>query len=280
MKQNLIQKIDKFNNSPKGKIVKSIFLLFFSIVMVITATFAWFFSNVSTTSGGMSVTVSSSVSFAEYSAFYIDDLDTKEVIKTDTMSMNDDSTLSVSLLPYDVTFTSVNQYAPVVVRIELYNIEAEHIPTGAQQKTLNVTLSRDASLDTGTSTNLCGIFSSIGQFGCYTASGLALDATNQTVYDTIVAQYRADNSPCKFTTVTNETYTKTTSLDMSVLYGAGDFKTNNSGDACLVVYLVFDYNVELTELYIDQQSSSGSGANEFDQRISVANDLSTMNIYF
>lgn len=280
MKQNVIQKIDNFNNSPKGKVVKSIFLLFFSIVMVITATVAWFFSNVSTTSGGMSVSVLGNMSFAEYSAFYIQDIDSKEVIKTDTMSMNGDNTLTVSLLPYDVTFTSVNQYAPVVVRIELYQMENDNIPTGDQAKELNITITRDTSVDTGTSSSLCGIFSSIGQFGCYTASDLELNASNQTVYDMVMTQYRADDNPSKFTTIADNNYTKQTSLDLSLSYTANDLKTNSVGNECLVIYLVFDYNVVLTELYIDQESSSSGDANEFDQRFAVANDLSTINIYF
>ena len=281
MKSNLIQKIDEFNNSPKGKVVKSIFLLFFSMVMVATATLAWFFSNTSTTSAGMTMTVSGEVSYVEYTAYYIKDLDTKEVIKGEQSIVDGVNMLSVSLLPYDVTFTAVNQYAPIVIRAVFEKIENKYIPAANETKHLSVVVTRNGALDDGDGTILDDVFSSIGQVASYTSAGLALNATNKTIHDTLVAQYRADNNPQTFTTLqNNDTYTKVNSISMDLAYTLDNFEQNTQGESCLVVYLVLDYNSELTALFTEQASSAGTNVNAFDQQFEVGNDLSNINIQF
>ena len=275
----IAEMIEKFNNSKTGMLIKAIVLLVFSAAMITTVTLAWFYSNVSTTSGGMSLSVYGENSYGKYSAFYIEDIDTKEVIKGAQSNTTGVNRLDVSLRTYDKTFTSVNEYAPIVIRMELYEIEDRFIPTGDEVKQLNVIISRDTSVDTGTSEELCGIFSSIGQLGCYSSNGLELSSDNQTIYDTVIAQYRQDQNLHTFTTITNNSFSKVSDLVITVSYTASNFKTDEEDNSCLVIYMVADYNVELTEAYLDQNLNELSGLNNQEES-NIANDLTSISIDF
>lgn len=276
---SIIEKFDKFNNSPKGKVIKSICLLVFSVLLVITAALAWFASNVNTTAGGMSVTVEQQ-GYATYSAFHINNLDSGEIVKTDSQN----NTISVELLPYDTTFTSVNQYALVVLRVEIGSLPDEAIPTGQGTKSLNMVISNNLATATETKATLDGNFSSVGQVACFTSSTLSLSASNNDVYYGIKALYDDENNPpttYKFATVNNNsTYTKSKTLSVPVTYSANNFKTNSVGASVLVLYFVLDYNDELTTLYKTQASQSASGGNEFDRKFPIANDLTNIDVRF
>ena len=138
-----------------------------------------------------------------------------------------------------MTFTSTNQYAPVVVRIEIYDIPTDFVPTGNQTKYVSLVFSRNTSVSFTSDDELDEYFSSVGQIGCYTNSTLALNASNQTIYDAIVAQYRADSNIRQFTTYNQSTelYSKVGFLDISVPYTEANFKTNASSESCLVLYV-------------------------------------------
>lgn len=268
----IIETIDRFNNSPKGKVIKSILMLAFSVALVVVVTLAWFASNVSTTASNMAVTMETENSIAYYSTYTLTDIDTGEITKTTPERVNGVTNLSIELRPYDTTFKSVNQFAPVVVRIEIYETEGSFIPTGEEVRNFSLILARDPSIDTGTTTALAGLFSSIGQIGCYVASELDLSSSNSDIYNTIIAKYRADASVNKFTTKSNGVYSKVNSLSIDVEYSAANVKHNNTtGKDCVIVYVVFDYNEQLTEEYTDQQESSGGAIN-------ITNDLTRLDI--
>lgn len=276
---SVIEKFEKFNNSPKGKVIKSIFMLVFSVILVITAALAWFASNVNTTAGGMSITVEQS-GYAYYAAFHIENIETKEIVRTETQN----NTISVGLLPYDTTFTSVNQYAQIVLRVEIGSMVGDAIPTGSGTKSLNMVISNNLASATETKGTLDATFSSVGQVACFTTSTLELGATNEEVYYGIKALYQDENNPAttyKFTTVNNNsTYTKTKTLNVPVTYSESSFKEKSSGEKVLVVYFVLDYNPQLTGLYKEQASQGDAGGNEFDRKFSIANDLTNINVEF
>lgn len=273
----LIEKIHEFNNSAKGRVIKSILLLVFSLVVITTVTFAWIVSNVSTTSGGMSLNVSETFSYAKYYTYHIDDLDTKEVVKTEQTDANGASNIDVCLRSYDTTFTSVNEYAPIVLEIDLNIIDSRYIPTEDETRYVHINISRNTAVDESTASYLDGVFSSVGQIGCYTSSALSLSSNNKTVYDTIVSQYRSDNSPNKFTTVENGTYSKLSELNIDVAYNRDSLKTDANNSNWLIVYLVLDYSSVLTDIYADQVEYGLGG---FSQQIQIDNDLSKINISF
>lgn len=277
---NLIKLIDKFNQSSKGKVVKSVFMFLASVFMVVfvCVAYSWFVKQVNVGSTGMGVGTQYTVMNAHFSSFYIDNLDTKDVVKgnqyTDAQGHD---VLDIRLLPYDMTFTSTHQYAPIVVRIQIYDVTSNFIPTGNQSKNLSLIISRNTNLSFATSSSLDEYFSSVGQIGCYTNTSLALNASYSTIYSTIVTQYRADQNVMRFTTQSNSTYTKSGYLTKSISYTASNFFTDSNSDTCLVLYLCFDYNETLADAYAEQQSAtSASLENKFD----MVNDISTINVDF
>ena len=274
----ILKLINKFNSSPKGQVAKSIFCLLFSLILVVTATFAWIASNVTTTSGGMSVGVLDGGSYARYSAFYVDDINNKTIGKKGQEVISNAEGLHFGLRTYDKTFTAVNAYARVVVRIEVYNIDAGSIPQGNGTKHLNVLLSRNSALDPDTtSSKLGGVFSSIGQVGCYTSSALTYSDANATIYNTIVNSYVSANNAQTFTTVTNNVVSKQNTLSIDVAYSRSDIKTGENNKDCLFVYVVFDYITDLTNLYITQNEASLAGSSG---DANVLNDLSKIDVDF
>ena len=280
IKLNIIKMIDKFNNSPKGRLISSFFVLFFSIVMVVTAVYAWFANNAHVNSTGMGISSEVESGFTFFTPFYVSDIDTQTVSmgnQVDTRVFRD---LNINLRPYDVTFTSTNVYTPVVIRMTVYELEQKYIPTGNETKQFNIDIPRDTTLDNGTSSTLAGIFSSIGHIGFYHSTTLALNATNQTIYNTIVAQYRADNSQYKYTTVTNNVITKTNTINFNVTYSANDFKTDSYGKSCLTLYMVFDYRPELAQLYATQNSGALGSLGLLSQSYTIANDLTRLAVTF
>ncbi len=274
----ILKLIDNFNNSPKGKVVKSICYLLFSLMLVVTATFAWLASNVTTTSGGMAISVLDGGAYARYSAFYVSDINNKTISKKGQEVVSNAECLNVELRTYDKTFTAVNAYARVVVRIEVYNIDADNMPEGNGTKHLNVLLSRNSDLDTDTtSSTLGGVFSSVGQIGCYTSTTLGFNDENASIYNTIVDSYVAANNAQTFATVTNNVVSKQNTLSFDVAYTSAHIKTGEDNKACLFVYVVFDYNTELTNLYIDQNEASLAGSSD---EANIKNDLSKVDIEF
>lgn len=277
---NIFKLIEKFKNSPKGKLFRSIFVLVFSMILVGTSAYAWFSNNSVVGSNGLAVTIVDENAYSTYSAYFIEDVDTKAVGKINQSFVAGNYNLNISLMPYDLTFKSINQYDPVVVRILVYELSSKFIPVGNATKHLSIVLTRDTALDDGTSSMLGGVFSSVGQVDCYTSSSLALNATNKTIYDTIVAQYRNDNSLRKFTTVNNNVITKTSLLDIDIAYTANDFKTDEYSKKCLVLYMVIDYNEDLAELYARQNGENLGTMNSLVQRFEIANDLERIDVDF
>lgn len=272
----ILKLIDKFNNSPKGQLAKSIFCLLFSLILITTATFAWIASNVTTTLAGMGISVLDGGSYARYSAFYIDDIDAKSVGKINQSITGGTESLQFELRTYDKTFTSLNAYARVVVRLEIYNLSENNVPTENETKSLSISITRNQALDPSTSSALGGVFSSVGQVGCYTSSQLDFSASNNTIYNTLVNQYVLANNAQTFTSVTNNVISKTTSISLNLNYTANDIKIGSDEKSCLLVYVVFDYNTSLTNLYIEQNEGHISSSNE----ANILNDLSKMDIAF
>lgn len=281
---NLIKLIDKFNKSTKGKILSSIFVFFMSVVMVVSVclAYAWFVKNKQTDSTGLQIGTTVEQIRANYSSYFIEDLDTKEVEKGTQHTTNGVTILDVKMIAYDMTFTSTNQYAPVVVRIEIYDIPTDFVPTGNQTKYVSLVFSRNTSVSFTSDDELDEYFSSVGQIGCYTNSTLALNASNQTIYDAIVAQYRADSNIRQFTTYNQSTelYSKVGFLDISVPYTEANFKTNASSESCLVLYVCFDYNATLAQAYAVQESGDLSNTNSLEQRYSMINDVTDITVDF
>lgn len=281
---NLIKLIDKFNKSTKGKILSSIFVFFMSIVMVVSVclAYAWFVKNKQTDSTGLQIGTTVEQIRANYSSYFIEDLDTKTVEKGTQYTDNGATVLDVKMIAYDMTFTSTNQYAPVVVRIEIYDIPTDFVPTGNQTKYVSLVFSRNTSVSFTSDDELDAYFSSVGQIGCYTNSTLALNASNQTIYDAIVAQYRADSNIRQFTTYNQSTelYSKVGFLDISVPYTEANFKTNTSSESCLVLYVCFDYNATLAQAYAVQESGDLSNTNSLEQRYSMINDVTDITVDF
>lgn len=282
---NLIKLIDKFNKSTKGKILSSIFVFFMSVVMVVSVCFAyaWFAKNTNTDSTGLQITTTVEDINATYTSFYIEDLDTKAVEKgSQYNNASGEATLDINMLPYDMTFTSTNQYAPVVVRIQIYDIPSQFIPESGQTKYVSLIFSRDTSVSFSSDSELDAYFSSIGQIGCYANSTLSLDASNETIYDGIIAQYRADNSVQKFTTYSDSTelYSKVSFLDISVAYTSANFKTDSNSKSCLVVYVCFDYNASMANAYAVQQNEDLSNVNSLEQNYDITNDITAITVDF
>ena len=276
---NIIKKIDKFNNSPKGRVLKSIFALLFSAVMVITAVYAWFANNAHVNANRMGITAQVESGFTFFQPFYVSDIDTHTISQGSQVDTRVYRNLVMDLRPYDITFTSTNTYTPVVIRVLICDLESRYVPTGSDTKTVNLEVFRDTSLDNGTSSALAGIFSSVGHIGCYHATSLAVNASNSTIYNTIVGLYRADNSQYKFTTVTNDVISKVNSLSFNVTYSASDFKTYSSTNA-LVFYLVFDYRQELAQLYANQNSGALGSLGSLSQSYTITNDLTRLAVTF
>ena len=281
---NLIKLIDKFNKSAKGKIVGSILAFSMSLVMVVSVclAYAWFAQNDRVGSNGIQITTTSEEINATYSAYYIRNLDTKAVEKGSQYTNNGIATLDIKMISYDLTFTSTNQYAPVVLRIEVYDMPSKYVPTGNQTKTVSLVFERNSSVSFTSDDELDAYFSSIGQIGCYTNSTLALNASNQTLYDAIINQYRADNNIHKFTTYNQSTelYTKVNSLNVSMSYTAANLKTNSNNKSCLVMYVCFDYNATLAQAYAEQETGGIGTANSLEQKYDMINDISFITVDF
>ena len=281
---NLIKLIDKFNKSAKGKIIRSIFVFLMSGIMVATVcvAYAWFAINKQTDSSGLQITTTVDEISAVFSSYYIHDLDTKAVEKgTQYTDGNGVTTLDIDMINFDMTFTSTNQYAPVVVRIQIYDIPSRFVPSSGQTKYISLIFTRNTSVSFTTDDELDIYFSSVGQLGCYTNSSLALNATNKTIYDTVLAQYRADNNIMRFTTYnsTTELYTKVGFLDRSVPYTSADFKTDSNSETCLVLYVCFDYYDVFAQAFADQ-SNEGLGSGGLEQKYDMVNDITSITVDF
>ena len=276
---NIIKMIDKFNNSPKGRLISSFFVLGFSIIMVVTAVYAWFANNTRTNSTGMGVVADIEDAFVIYTPYYISDIDTQTVSMGTQVDARFTKNLNIDLLPYDLTFTSVNVYTPVVLRVLIGNMDSKYVPTGNETKHLNIVISRNTALDNGTTSTLAGIFSSVGQVGCYKSTAYATsNVAPKTIYDGIMPRYRADNSQSKFTTITNDVISKVDTLSIDVEYSASDFMVDAYSVNYLPIYLVLDYNGTLAQRYATQNSGGGLGS--ISQRYIISNDLTTIKVDF
>lgn len=280
---NLIKMIDDFNKSSKGKIFKSFFALFVSIVMLVTVclAYSWFVKNKNIASSGMVITSKNDEVHADFSSYYIEDIDTKTVLKGQQYNnANGMPTLDMNMLPYDVTFTSVNQYAAIVLRVLIYDIPEEFIPAQNQTKYVSLVISRNTSLSPASNNELDAYFSTIGQIGCYANSTLSLTDSNQDIYDAVITQYRADQNIMKFTTSSNSTYTKVSHLNRSIPYTTANFKTDSNNKSCLVLYMCFDYNATLAQEYASQEIDSLASVNSLEQKYDMVSDISGINVDF
>ena len=280
---NLINFIDKFNKSSKGKILTSIFAFLISAVMltsVLTA-YSWFVKNTDTDASNLAITSTYEAINATYSSFYINDIDTKEVVKDDQyVNAQGVSVLDIKMLPFDMTFKSINQYAPVVLRILIYDIPSNFIPEANQTQYVSLVISRDTSLSSASSATLDSYFSSIGQIGCYSDTSLTLDDSNSDIYNAIIEKYKVDANVMSFTTYNNSTYTKTSFLDKSIAYSSNNFLVDSNGKSCLVLYMCFDYNDPLASAYAEQERDDLSNVNSLEQSFEISNDISTINVDF
>lgn len=281
---NIIKMIDNFNKSSKGKVLSSILVFVFSAVLLATAcvAYSWFVKSTNVNSGNLALTTKYEAMNATFTSYYINDLDTKTVVKGDQYQdqTTGQTTLDVRLLPYDMTFTSTNQYAPVVVRVKIYDVATNYIPAANETKYVSLVISRKTNLSFTTSAELDGYFSSIGQIGCYSNSTLALNASYSTIYNTILTQYRADQNLMKFTTYVNSTYTKVGFLDKSIAYTSSDFKVDENSKTCLVLYMCFDYNETLAQSYAEQETGELSSNSSLENKFDMLNDISTISVDF
>ena len=279
---NIIKKIATLNKSARGQIIKSIISLMVSAVMVVTVclAYAWFVNNKNTDSTRLGVTVDYTDMRATFSSYYIEDLDTKDVLKGTQYLKNGQYTLDIKLLPYDMTFTATNQYAAVVVRVQIYDLDVGYIPAANQTKYVNLVVTRNTNLSFTTDDELDGYFSSVGQVGCYTNTTLNLDDDYDDIYSAIMTQYRADQQVMKFTTASNSTYTKVPYLAKSLAYTTANFKTDENSDSCLVLYMCFDYNITLSQAYADQETGDLSSVNSIEHSFEMLNDIAAISVDF
>ena len=280
---NLIRKITDFNKSSKGKVCSSIFALFSSIVMLVSVcvAYSWFFKNKQVASSGMVLTTKYEDISASFSSFYIDDLDTKAVVKGEQYSnLSGETTLDMNMLPFDVTFTSTNQYAPIVLRILICDVPTSLVPAQGQTKTVNLVISRNTSLSPASNNELDAYFSTVGQIGCSANSSLSLTDSNQDIYDGIIAQYRADQNTMKFISGSNSNYTKTSYIEKSISYSSANFKTDSNGDSCLVLYMCFDYYATFAQAYAAQEVENLSRVNSLEQKYDMVNDIASIDVDF
>ena len=282
----LIKKIAEFNNSSKGKMVKSFAMLVLSMVMVICSTYAWFFKSVNVGSNNMQLTTKYEVMNASFTSFYYEELNTNEVTKgVQYQNEQGQNVLDIKLLPYDMTFKSTNGYKSIVVRIQIYDVDSIYIPVANQTKYVNLVVSRNTSLSFTTSNELDEYFSSIGQIAFYTDTTLALDDDEEDIYDTISAKYRADKENTsnqnikKFTTYSNSTYTKAGQLSANMSYTTANFLTDENDEQCLVFYLCFDYNNEMADAYAEQESASMISAG-LEHHFGMLNDIASIGVQF
>ena len=279
---NFIKKIATLNKSSKGQIIKSIISLMTSAVMVITVclAYAWFVNNKDIDSTRLGVGAGHENMRATFTSYYIEDLDTKDVLQGTQYMKNGQYTLDIKLLPYDMTFTATNQYAAVVVRVQIYDLDVGYIPAANQTKYVNLVVTRNTNLSFTTDDELDGYFSSVGQVGCYTNSSLALNADYDDIYSAIMTQYKADQQVMKFTTESNSTYTKVPYLAKSLAYTSANFKTDENDVDCLVLYMCFDYNSVYAQAYAQQESESLENITSLEHRFDILNDIIKTSVFF
>ncbi len=279
----LIEKIDNFNKSSKGKVVKSIISLFCCMIMVVTVclAYAWFAKNRDVGSNGMGVTTKYEAVVVEFNSYHIDNIDTQNVAKgSQYTNQSGETVLDVDLLAYDMTFTSTNQFAPVVVRLKISGIPEDKMPAANETKYVSLVINRNTSLSFNTSSELDGYFSSVGQIGCYTNTTLGLNASNDDIYSAIIAQYRADQNVMRFISESNSTYSKVALLDKSLAYTSANFVTDANNEKCLLLYMCFDYNSVYAQAYAQQESESLENITSLEHRFDILNDITLVSVDF
>ena len=251
------------------------------MVVSVCIAYAWFAKNENVDSNGLQINTKYETMNAKYFSFYINNLDEKKVVTgSQYQNQQGQTLLDIRLLPYDMTFTSTNQYAPVVVRVQIYDIPANLIPAANQSKYVSLVISRDTSVSFSTNSELDGYFSSVGQIGCYTNSTLNLDDDEEDIYAAIIAQYRADQNVMKFTSQNNSTYTKVGFLDKSLTYTSANFKTDEENKSCLVLYMCFDYNATLSQAYAEQETGDLGNTNSLEHSFEMLNDIAAISVDF
>ena len=159
---------------------------------------------------------------------------------------------------YDSIFTDYNEYLPVVIEIRI------NCTLFSAYNKVNIEIERQAHNDTQSQT-LSDYTSSIVGFKL---SSLFTPFNNISDCWAAVVNDVADDQINVFTTLSNNTYTKTSYIDLSINYSNQDI----AGDY-LYVYLVADYNITMAQLYAEQADLI-----QQDENIRLTNDITYIKV--